>query len=192
MKLPTRLSTRFARAAAAVVSLQAALAIADETPEPQESFHAALRVGVEAWPQIGGESVARVATVPSAEGVAAPSVIDARVWLGGQRVSIGVGLNSASPAFSVTAGRAPVVIVGLRYQLSAQSGSYLDSAPAVVVRDGRAVTGRDVRVGLEFKPARSNAGMARGTLLRMQLNSDSQLLLRLRGGGLKLMLRSQF
>lgn len=97
------------------------------------------------------------------------------------------------PAFGIAGHNAPFAIVGLRYRFSEGSGSYVDTVPAWHLRDGRAVSGRDVRVGLEFKPARSNAlGVSRGTLLRMQLSHDSQLSLRLRSGGLRLMLRSQF
>lgn len=155
---------------------------------------ALINTRVEAWPLMGGEAAPRAIIGGGVESHGLPALLDARLWTGGERISLGVGVGVVEQSARLASGRhSPFVIVGLRYRLSERSGSYVDSAPAIFVRDGRAVLGRAVRVGLEFKPARGNVlGLSRGTLLRMQLNTDSQLQLRLRGGGLRLMLRSQF
>ena len=81
------------------------------------------------------------------------------------------------------------MMVGVRYQLSARSRVYVDTASW---SDGE-LPERDVRMGFEFKSAPSKAlGLARGTLFRVQWSSHSQVSLRLRSGGVAVALRSQF
>lgn len=186
-------SACIARACVAGLLAWHAPSLAIETTEAQAASAISARLGVKAelWPLIGAEAVPRAAaTTPDAQpGV--PQMLDARLWLGRERIGVGVGLAATSTsAWSASRSMAPSLIVGLDYRLSERSRSYVDT---VLVRDGNPAAGRDMRVGIEFKSARGNAlGLSRGTLLRMQLDARSQVQVRLRGGGLRLMLRSHF
>lgn len=126
--------------------------------------------------------------------------IDYRVWVGAGRASIGVGVAGTVPspgtplAFAslrpLSAQPATSMIVGLRYQVTDRSRLYVDTAS---LGAARLQPDADVRMGVEFKSARSNAlSLARGTLFRVQWSSRSQVSLRLRSGGLRVVLRSEF
>jgi hypothetical protein len=137
--------------------------------------------------------------------------LDVRLWLRRGSASVGAGLSSelvlAAPANvmprngmgaaegeSLTAG-ARALIVGVRYSLTDSSRLYVDRVGASTELNGLPPIGRDgtVRVGLEFKSAKSNfAGLKQGSLFRIQLNSDSNLSIRPRRGGLAFTLRSQW
>lgn len=168
-----------ARTAVRVVPLIAALcapvgALASDDSRLDAQVSAAL------WPSAGAAAERHAAT------------LDYRVWVGGARASFGLGL--AAPAWPraglpdgprLQADRSSMV-VGLRYHLGSNSRLVLDSTSL-------AGSDRDLRMGLELRPARSAAlGIARGSLLRVQWTQRSQLSLRLRGGGLTVAYRSQF
>jgi hypothetical protein len=117
--------------------------------------------------------------------------LDTGIWLSHRNASIGLALTSPidvvlpHPTLSpLHGGAAPTsMLMGVRYDVGARSRLYVDTL----------ATARDVRMGFEFKPAPSQAlAIARGTLFRVQWSSNSQLSLRLRGGGLTVALRSQF
>ena len=103
----------------------------------------------------------------SAPGAAVP--VDYRLWLGDRRTEVGIGLGSTS-----------TVTLGLRHRISDQSRLTLDAPWS---RGGEPVTGRPRRMaldlGLESSPLQ---GLAKGNLLRAQLNAHSSIALRLRGG----------
>jgi len=161
------------------------------------ALHAALTV-----------DVSPVAVPPSTRLTNAPanatsaSVVDYRAWVGTGRASLGIGVTAAAyrevqPGLngSATSGpllgasSAPMLGLGLRYQMSRNSQLTFDS-----LASGR---GDDIspqmRVGMEFRSAPSQVlGIARGTFLRAQLSSSSQVSLNWRGGKVALLLRSQF
>ncbi len=140
------------------------------------------------WPVAGAAPAPAGLTASSRR-----SEIETRLWLTAGRTSIGFGLGAPSvfarDAQPWSGERLPAsMLVGVGYQLSARSRVYVDAAALDdLPRD------RDVRIGFEFKPASSPAlGLARGSLLRVQWSSQSQLSLRVRSGGLAIALRSQF
>ena len=150
-------------------------------------------IRVEAWPR----PLAAPASVRFGASGAGGEVVDYRLWVGSGRASIGVGLATPTMAqdqwingpWRVAGSNASSMMVGVRYQLSARSRLYVDTASW---SDGE-LPERDVRLGFEFKSAPSNAlGLARGTLFRVQWSSHSQVSLRLRSGGVAVALRSQF
>lgn len=173
-------------------------ALRGEGLEPDSiEFHAE----AERQPAAEGSRLARVS--PANLAARQADVIDYRLMMRSGRASVGVGFSSLllrhvpgpgdemrpDAALAPPAGASPEVGLSLRYQLSGRSGVYVDS------RHGRA--GEDfaprLRVGMEFKSTPNQfAGLARGTLMRVQLSAASQVSLRWRGGKVGVVLRSQF
>lgn len=125
----------------------------------------------------------------------APELADYRLWIGAGRASMGLGWAGVAVGPVDPVGTPPglnrlpsAMVVGFRYQVSDRSRVYVDAASlADELQDRR------VGMGFEFKPVRSTAlSMARGTLFRVQWSARSQVSLRLRGGGMRVVLRSEF
>lgn len=115
--------------------------------------------------------------------------VDTGLWMAHRSAAVGIALSSPveimmpNPTLAPQRPSTASMLMGLRYDLGRQSRLYVDGAPAR----------GNVRMGFEFKPAPSQAAaLARGTIFRMQWSSNSQVSLRLRGGGLTVALRSQF
>lgn len=97
----------------------------------------------------------------------ASAAVDYRLWLGGQRTEVGLGLVSNSTA-----------TLALRHRISEQSRLTLDAPLHSGGEPGRPRR-MALDLGLESSPLQ---GLAKGQLLRAQLSAHSNLSLRLRGG----------
>jgi hypothetical protein len=129
---------------------------------------------------------------------AGPREVDYQLWLARGRTAIGLGFGAVLAAHPApgpngepdgAATDAPIsgyLTAGWRLSES----SWLTLAAAATQRT---IPDREVRLGLELRPTRAlPSGLAHGTLLRAQLSGSAQLSLRLRKGGLRLVLRSEF
>lgn len=172
--------------------------VAAQAPEPavadQYSPLSATRASL-AW-HWEALSRARLQVMPIDTGHAgqgAASAIDYRLWFGDQRTEVGLGFaprqfgrieTSAPMDFALR--EAPGVVLAFRHQVSAQSRLTFDTRWSA---SGDAQTSPTRKLafdlGLESSPLH---GLAKGTLLRAQLNAHSNLALRLRGGRLGLYL----
>ena len=107
----------------------------------------------------GPAPLAAPASVRFGPSGAGGEVVDYRLWLGSGRASIGIGLAMPTMAqeqwingpWRVAGSNASSMMVGVRYQLSARSRLYVDTASW---SDGE-LPERDVRLGFEFKSAPS-------------------------------------
>ncbi len=126
-------------------------------------------------------------------GRGAASAIDYRLWFGDQRTEVGLGFapqqlgrTATSAPMDFALREAPGVVLAFRHQVSAQSQLTFDTRWSA---SGDAQTSPTRKMafdlGLESSPLH---GLAKGTLLRAQLNAHSNLALRLRGGRLGLYL----
>lgn len=152
------------------------------------------QIDIQTWP------AAHAPTDRSARfDAAAASEIDTRLWLrrSGRPVSVGFGAvtseGSANGPFHGLGTRpssASSLVFGLRYDFANGSRLTLGSTAGSPASSDGAAPERDVR--LDLKPARSGKRFSRGTLFRAQLAQGTQLSLRVRSGGLRLVLRSEF
>jgi hypothetical protein len=125
-----------------------------------------------------------------------------RWWLSKGRADLGVGLGTLAYVVRPT-GSLPglgdsgqsvlasgsVLTLGMRYRTSASSAVFADAASwHGAGLSGDAVVGK---VGLEFKTAKSTLNLAYGGL-GLALPGDARMMLRVRRGGLGLVLRSSF
>ena len=130
-------------------------------------------------------------TVSAVRGAA--TAIDYRLWFGDQRTEVGLGFTpgtfgraQASAPTDFAPHEAPGMVLAFRQQVSAQSRLTFNTQ---LIGGGDAHPGPTRRMafdlGVESSPLH---GLAKGTLLRAQLNAHSNLALRLRGGRLGLYL----
>ena len=144
----------------------------------------------EALPR-GGRHLTPFDTVSAVRGAAA--AIDYRLWFGDQRTEVGLGFTpgtfgraQASAPTDFAPHEAPGMVLAFRQQVSAQSRLTFNTQ---LIGGGDAHPGPTRRMafdlGVESSPLH---GLAKGTLLRAQLNAHSNLALRLRGGRLGLYL----
>ena len=145
------------------------------------------------WEAVPRARISALALDGAPGGRGTPTLIDYRLWFGDQRTEVGLGYlpraleRSDSGAATESAARgAGGTVLAFRHQISAQSRLTLD-AHWGGSRDPQAGPSRRPAfdLGLESSPLH---GLARGTLLRAQLNAHSHLALRLRGGQLGLVL----
>ena len=122
-----------------------------------------------------------------APGAAVP--IDYRLWVGHRSTEFGVGLVPAAPHAGHPLGAAPAaaMTLGMRYRLSPQTRLSFDTEFSRAAA-GLAAAGRSRPLALELASSSPLQELARGTLMRTQLNADSSLMLRLRDGRLGLYL----
>jgi hypothetical protein len=109
---------------------------------------------------------------------AAPS-IDYRLWVGNQRTEFGIGIGSTASAPRVLA---------FRHQFSPQTRLIVDTELGGSAGAPTPHASRPLSVGLESAPLH---GLAKGILLRAQLDLRSSVALRLRGGRLGVYLQMQ-
>lgn len=123
----------------------------------------------------------------SALAQAAPAV-DYRLWVGHRSAEIGVGLLPAAPHAGRPLGAAPgaAMTLGVRYRLSPQTRLSLDTEISRAA--GFEAAHRSRPLALELASSSPLQGLAKGTLMRAQLNADSSLTLRVRGGKIGLYL----
>jgi hypothetical protein len=180
----------------AICTAAGAVSAQEDVEDHEPGTTARLETGIEV--EVLPQALSGPAGVRFGSAGAAPEAADYRVWLGAGRTSFGVGLTTLvtvqpmadQAPWQAADARGSSMVVGVRYQLSERSRLYVDTASWAAERD---MQERDVRVGFEFKSAPSRAlGLARGTLLRVQWNANSQVSLRVRSGGLVIALRSQF
>ena len=125
-----------------------------------------------------------------------------RWWVSKGRADLGVGLGTLAYVVRPT-GSLPgvgdngqsvlasgsVLTLGMRYRTSTSSALFADAASwRGAGLNGDAVVGK---VGLEFKTAKSSVNLAYGGL-GLTLPGDARMMLRVRRGGLGLVLRSSF
>lgn len=186
-----------ARRAAPALAILCALAIAQPLAARADNGLQA-QLGVETWPALDIRSSADRGT--KLDGVARASEIETRLWIGRGNTAFGIGTvmtdTPLAGPFSPQAGGpreggGSSMVFGVRYQLANGSRLTLGSTAWPLSKaDGAA--DNDVRLGLDLKPARSRKHFSRGTLFRAQLSEGTQLSLRVRSGGLRLVLRSEF
>jgi hypothetical protein len=175
--------------AGTVVPQAAEPAAADEDSGPLTAARAGLAWRWEALPR------ARYHAMPFEPAHAGRSAarIDYRLWFGDQRTEVGLGFapqdysrSEAGAPLALAPHEAHGVVLAFRHQLSAQSRLTVDTRWSgnsdSLTHPAR---GRAFDLGLESSPLQ---GLAKGTLLRAQLNSYSSIALRLRGGRLGLYL----
>lgn len=174
-------------------------------PEPSAAQARPIRLEV--------STVAAVATQPAAAGRHAfTEEVDYRLWVGKRRTSFGVGFTS--PLYgSIADGTAqgfngpwrnassPSMVVGVRYSMDDSSRLYVGTESrqlrqrlGAAASDSGNEREHNLRVGLELRPVSRAAamGLSRDQLLRLQLSVSSQVSLRVRGGGVAVVYRSQF
>lgn len=103
--------------------------------------------------------------------------IDYRLWFGDRRAEVGIGLASTSS-----------VVLAFRHQVSAHSRLTVDTQVGGGRGDAPMARPRSAPFGVALESSPLH-GLAKGTLLRTQLNLHSSLALRLRGGRLGLYLQ---
>jgi hypothetical protein len=132
------------------------------------------------------------------------SEIGSRWWVSRGRADVGLGLGTLAYAIRPvgnSAGLAPeapsnvigagtVLTLGMRYRTSDRSSVYADAASwrGARIEGGDALAGK---VGIEFKSAQSRFNIGYGGL-GLKLAGDARMTLRMRRGGLALMMRSTF
>jgi hypothetical protein len=152
--------------------------------------------GDDAAPQLSVEISPAAASAQSFD--AAPREVDYRLWLarGRTALALGIGMGLTAHPEPAPGGELDGVPAGAPFTGSLTAGwrlsdrSWLTLAAAATQHTN---ADREVRLGLELRPVRAlPSGLAHGTLLRAQLSGSAQLSLRLRKGGLRLVLRSSF
>lgn len=192
------LSLGSARAQPSGLGHAAAGTVVAQVPQPsvtdQDSPFAATRAGLAwRWEALPGARSQGVPLDAAHAGRGAASAIDYRLWFGDQRTEVGLGFaprqfgrTEASAPMDFALREAPGVVLAFRHQVSAQSQLTFDTRWSA---SGDAQTNPTRKtafeLGLESSPLH---GLAKGTLLRAQLNAHSNLALRLRGGRLGLYL----
>jgi hypothetical protein len=171
-----------ARVFGACLAALSALALAQAAPAGDDAQDMRWR-----WEALPSQRIGLPPLDPrAAPGTAAP--IDYRLWVGHRSAEFGVGLLPAAPHAGHPLGPAPgaAMTLGMRYQLSPQTRLSFDTELGRAA--GFAAAGRSRLLALELASSSPLQGLARGTLMRAQLNADSSLTLRLREGKLGLYL----
>lgn len=171
----------------------------DDGPAPLQ-----LRSGLESRREMLRDDRAGLVPGDSAVAQRELSQVDMRLWATRGRYSLGVGLGAVStvtvaPALGREPSRlvdqqvGPAVTVGWRAQFGDDATIYADTStmPGRLVGDADNRAYFSTRGGIEWKLTESRFGFDRGRL-SMRLDSGYRMSLRVRNGGVGLMLRGQF
>jgi hypothetical protein len=126
---------------------------------------------------------------------------DIGLWLGRGPTSLGVGIAVPThtlsapglPSIWMHAAGTPTLSLGMRYRISDRSRLYFDAGLHSQRARETDAAERPLRVGMEFKSAPvPTLGLAHGALLRTQLSATSTVSLKMRRGGVSVMLGAKF
>jgi hypothetical protein len=129
------------------------------------------------------------------------AAVQYRLWKSHGRADFGVGLGTigyVQPALGLRAdgpvalsGATPLVSIGMRYRVSAESAVFADASGTRALPSDTGGPYVSTKIGMEWKPAQSHFGLEGGAL-RIQFDSGYKLSLKARRDGLGVYLRSQF
>lgn len=187
------------------VSAAAACPLAARALQPVAEQAQVLEVQSEWVPQPTNAPEAR--SLAPGQAVAATLAQRHTLWARRGAAAVGLGVQSAAP--SGPAGLAPAagtadraslagshLVVGMALETSARSRLVVDTPllPAPRLDDSLhpAANGREVRVGLQIKPADPLKSLRAGQLFKLELSTRSQLALKPRSGGVMMSYSAKF